>query len=57
MHVSVDGYSPDGVDDPFEIIGAILDQPFLAGPIDKHRRVLEGMGAQRRRGCAGSDQP
>src|SRR5689334_6537643 len=51
MHVGVGGYSPDDVDDPLEIIGAILDRPLLAGPIDKHRRedlqvlsVLEALG-------------
>ena len=38
MHVGLGGYSPEDVDDPFEIIGAVLDRPFLAGPIDKHRR-------------------
>jgi hypothetical protein len=55
MHVGVGGYSPEDVDDPSEIIGAILDRPFLAGPLDKHRRedlqalsaleALSGVGA------------
>lgn len=59
MHVGLGGYSPDAADDPFEIIGAILDQPFLAGPLDKNRRedlqvlsvleALSGVGALRHR--------
>ena len=38
MHVGVGGYSPGAEDDPFVILGAVLDQPFLPGPINKNRR-------------------
>jgi hypothetical protein len=38
MHVGVGGYSPGAEDDPFVILGAVLDQPFLAGPVSKDRR-------------------
>src|ERR1039457_5432153 len=38
MHVGVGGDSPGAEDDPFVILGAVLDQPFLAGPVSKDRR-------------------
>jgi hypothetical protein len=38
MHVGIGGYSPGAEDDPFVILGAVLDQPFLPGPINKDRR-------------------
>jgi hypothetical protein len=51
MHLGVGGHSPDAPNDPFVILGAVLDQPFLAGPISKERRedlqlwaALEALG-------------
>jgi hypothetical protein len=38
MHVGLGGHSPGAEDDPFVILGAVLDQPFLPGPINKDRR-------------------
>src|ERR1700747_2878269 len=38
MHLGVGGYSPGAEDDPFVVLGAVLDQPFLTGPISKDRR-------------------
>ena len=38
MHLGLGGYSPGNEDDPFVILGAVLDQPFLVGPISKDRR-------------------
>jgi hypothetical protein len=38
MHVGLGGYSADAENDPFVILGAVLDQPFLTGPISKDRR-------------------
>ncbi len=57
MHIGLGGHSPGAEDDPFVILGAVLDQPFLAGPISKDRRedlqlwsvlqALAGAGAAR----------
>lgn len=57
MHLGVGGHSPGADDDPFVILGAVLDQPFLAGPLSKDRRedlqlwsalqALAGAGAGR----------
>lgn len=57
MHVGLGGHSPGAEDDPFVILGAVLDQPFLTGPISKDRRedlqlwsalqALAGAGAAR----------
>jgi hypothetical protein len=51
MHIGIEGHTPDAPDDPFVILGSVLDQPFLAGPISKGRRedlqlwaALEAMG-------------
>lgn len=51
MHLGIGGHFPDSPSDPIVIIGAVLDQPFLAGPISKERRedlqlwsALEAMG-------------
>src|SRR5215831_1502739 len=57
MHVGVGGHSPGAEDDRFVILGAVLDQPFLAGPVSKDWRedlqlwsaleALAGAGAAR----------
>jgi hypothetical protein len=52
MHLGIGGHSPDSPSDPFVILGAVLDHPFLSGPISKERRedlqlwaALQAMGA------------
>ena len=38
MHLGVTGYVEGSGDDPFILLSAVLDQPFLTGPIGKDRR-------------------
>jgi len=38
MHFGIEGYAEEAEDDPFVILGSVLDQPFLAGPICKERK-------------------
>jgi hypothetical protein len=52
MHLGIGGHSPDAPDDPFVILGSVLDQPLMLGPISKERRedlqlwaALEALGA------------
>ena len=52
VHIGIGGYSPDAPDDPFVILGSVLDQRLMSGPISKERRedlqlwaALEALGA------------
>lgn len=38
MHIGIGGYPEDDPNDPFVILGAVLDQPFWTGPVSKERR-------------------
>jgi hypothetical protein len=55
MHVGIGGHSADAPDDRFVILGAVLDQPFMAGPISKDRlEDLQLWGALEAMGVSGA---